>query len=84
MVKKIDKYQMVVLGALLVSMGTAVASNKEIIPAPMKDPHYTEVGFFDIHVCNWPNKHCSSWHYSRVMSMKTSPKLSYLHLPGRG
>ena len=20
------------------------------------DPHYTEVGFFDIHVCNWPNR----------------------------
>lgn len=29
---------------------------KDIIPAPAADPHYIEVGFFDIHVCNWPNK----------------------------
>ncbi len=24
-----------------------------VIPAPDDDPHYTKVGFFDIHVCNW-------------------------------
>lgn len=24
--------------------------------ADTKDPHYTEVGFFDIHVCNWPDR----------------------------
>ncbi|MDP2823147.1 MAG: hypothetical protein Q8O52_10800 [Sulfuritalea sp.] len=23
---------------------------------PANDPHYTEVGFFDIHVCNWPGQ----------------------------
>lgn len=23
---------------------------------PADDPHYTEVGFFDIHVCNWPDQ----------------------------
>lgn len=28
----------------------------EVIPAPQDDPHYTKVGFFDIHVCNWPNQ----------------------------
>ena len=28
----------------------------DVIPAPSGDPHYTEVGFFDIHVCNWPNR----------------------------
>ena len=29
---------------------------QNIIPAPAGDPHYTKVGFFDIHVCNWPNR----------------------------
>ncbi|KAF0167045.1 MAG: hypothetical protein FD157_207 [Rhodocyclaceae bacterium] len=24
--------------------------------APAADPHHTEVGFFDIHVCNWPDQ----------------------------
>lgn len=28
----------------------------EVIPAPKPDSHYTKVGFFDIHVCNWPDK----------------------------
>lgn len=23
---------------------------------PVNDPHYTNAGFFDIHVCNWPNR----------------------------
>jgi hypothetical protein len=27
-----------------------------VVPAPENDPHYTKVGFFDIHVCNWPNR----------------------------
>ncbi len=27
-----------------------------IIPAQEADPHYTKVGFFDIHVCHWPNQ----------------------------
>jgi len=25
-------------------------------PEPQKDTHYSEVGFFDIHVCNWPER----------------------------
>lgn len=28
----------------------------EVVPVPDDDPHYTDVGFFDIHVCNWPNQ----------------------------
>lgn len=24
--------------------------------APVKDPHHTDAGFFDIHVCNWPDQ----------------------------
>ncbi len=26
------------------------------IPPKQADPHYTDVGFFDIHVCRWPNR----------------------------
>lgn len=26
------------------------------LPAQAQDPHYTEAGFFDIHVCNWPDR----------------------------
>lgn len=26
------------------------------LAAPAADPHQTEVGFFDIHVCNWPDQ----------------------------
>jgi len=28
----------------------------EDTPAPNKDPHHTEAGFFDMHVCNWPDR----------------------------
>jgi hypothetical protein len=28
----------------------------DVIPAPEADPHYTKIGFFDIHVCNWPER----------------------------
>lgn len=36
-----------IVGCLL--SGTAFAKNEG-------DPHYTPVGFFDVHVCNWPEK----------------------------
>lgn len=32
------------------------AQADDIIPVPEADPHYTKVGFFDIHVCNWPQR----------------------------
>lgn len=28
----------------------------QMAQADTRDPHYTEVGFFDIHVCNWPDR----------------------------
>ena len=43
-------------------------------PAP-KDRHYNAVGFFDIHVCNWPNQPpflmplLSSAHYDDIMNV---------------
>ena len=40
------------LSVLLISTtNTATAS-----PVSKGDSHYNEVGFFDIHVCNWPNR----------------------------
>lgn len=24
--------------------------------SPKEDPHYNDIGFFDIHVCNWPDR----------------------------
>lgn len=42
----------VVLG--MYSISSVLAD--DVIPAPSGDPHYTKVGFFDIHVCNWPNR----------------------------
>jgi len=41
----------VALVALGVSTGTAVAD----LTVP-HDPHYSAVGFFDIHICNWPER----------------------------
>jgi len=40
------------------------------------DPHYTEVGFFDIHVCNWPDRELffmplfSTVHYHEITDIK--------------
>ena len=37
-------------------VATALAADITPIPPSKKDPHYTDVGFFDIHVCNWPDQ----------------------------
>jgi hypothetical protein len=44
--------------ALLLSITTATAEEATTAPANNKanDPHYTPAGFFDIHVCNWPDR----------------------------
>ncbi len=40
------------------------------------DPHYTEAGFFDIHVCNWPDRELffmplfSTIHYREITDIK--------------
>ena len=34
----------------------ALLSHASHAAAPAKDPHYNEAGFFDIHVCNWPDQ----------------------------
>lgn len=32
------------------------AAEPVVFPPPRPDPHYTAVGFFDIRVCNWPER----------------------------
>lgn len=35
---------------------TSHAAQSQDLIEPRTDPHYTDVGFFDIHVCNWPER----------------------------
>ena len=42
------------LWAIAISTQEVLAS--DIVPVPENNPHFTEVGFFDIHVCNWPER----------------------------
>jgi len=39
-----------------IATALAVCSISVSGQTPAGDPHYTEVGFFDIHVCNWPDQ----------------------------
>lgn len=41
---------------LILAMSPGYTKNIEIIPPSAKDPHYTDVGFFDIHICHWPDR----------------------------
>ena len=43
----LQRTTMAALAAFAVSVSAATPAN---------DPHHTEVGFFDIHVCNWPEQ----------------------------
>jgi hypothetical protein len=57
-------------------MHITMVSAEDIIPAPQGDPHYTEVGFFDIHVCNWPDRPLfflalfSSYEYNKLLKVE--------------
>lgn len=42
--------------AVLVSACSFTAHAEQIIAPKGDDPHHSDVGFFDIHVCNWPNR----------------------------
>jgi len=42
----------VLVWCLLISITNVFAGNKE----HPDDTHYTDVGFFDVHVCNWPDR----------------------------
>lgn len=47
-------YRLVPALACLLTTGIAIANGKQT--TQHKDPHYTEAGFFDIHICNWPDR----------------------------
>jgi hypothetical protein len=49
------KVTLCILSIVLVAMLNPVAINTTHADTP-KDTHYNDVGFFDIHVCNWPNR----------------------------
>lgn len=35
---------------------TLVLMSASLLASSKEDPHYNDVGFFDIHVCNWPDR----------------------------
>ena len=41
---------------LICAIPPGYSKDVEIIPPTAKDPHYTDVGFFDIHICYWPDR----------------------------
>jgi len=50
--------KLVLLGvSLLCAVSLAAGSEASPIPSPpTHDPHYTDAGFFDMHVCDWPDR----------------------------
>lgn len=50
-----NKVTLCILSIVLVAMLSPVAVSTTHADTP-KDTHYNDVGFFDIHVCNWPNR----------------------------
>ncbi|MCF8178084.1 MAG: fibronectin type III domain-containing protein [Sulfuritalea sp.] len=48
--KQLSCFRVMGLGILTVLTLQVFAATSD------KDPHYTEAGFFDIHVCNWPDQ----------------------------
>ena len=56
MCKAMRKWIALIMIGIFFSVSHVSASDENVIPAPSNDPHYTDVGFFDIHVCNWPNR----------------------------
>jgi len=56
-VKIVRKINVGCIACLLVCAAPAGGADEAaVIPPSAKDPHYTEVGFFDIHICNWPDR----------------------------
>lgn len=45
-----------IAGFMICAAPAGRADEAAVIPPLAKDPHYTEVGFFDIHVCYWPDR----------------------------
>lgn len=56
MCKVTNKWITLILFGMCLCVSPVFVAADNVIPAPSNDPHYTDVGFFDIHVCNWPNR----------------------------
>jgi len=41
---------------LILSFAMSGVCASDIVPASEENPHYSKVGFFDIHVCHWPGQ----------------------------
>ena len=41
---------------LIMAISPGYSKSVDIIPPSAKDSHYTDVGFFDIHICHWPDR----------------------------
>lgn len=40
----------------LIALGLFSSSRADESPEMSHDPHYNEIGFFDVHLCNWPDR----------------------------
>lgn len=55
---------------------SGIAAAAQPVPAPAPDPHYTQAGFFDLHVCTWPDRPLlflmlfSTYEYDKVRSVE--------------
>ena len=50
---KRNRKQLIFIFAILFC---ALSASAQTLSVENTDPHYTEAGFFDIHVCNWPDR----------------------------
>lgn len=41
---------------LFLTLTIVQTARGQVTPQRANDPHYTDAGFFDIHVCNWPDR----------------------------
>jgi len=53
-----SKNNLCIITLLVIVLHSSQAANASnvIVAAPEDNPHYTKVGFFDVHVCNWPDQ----------------------------
>ena len=74
----IAPHSMTLVVALLLLSGPVIATetaNKSTETLHSNDSHYTKVGFFDIHVCNWPDRELffmplfSTTHYKEIVNI---------------
>jgi len=55
---------------------SSAAQAGELFTVPKEDPHYTKVGFFDLHACNWPDRDLffmslfSTYDYEQLQSVE--------------